>query len=68
MTNEQRFLIESVTSEITKYIIEDKSVDLQGALKIFYSNEVSDLLENVENKLYIQSPAYIYEKFFKAKE
>jgi hypothetical protein len=65
MDNTQRFLIESITSEIVNYIVEDANVDLETAFKRFYSSNLATLLENTTNGLYRDSSAYLYEKYYR---
>ncbi|GHT42771.1 hypothetical protein AGMMS49965_15020 [Bacteroidia bacterium] len=68
MDNTQRFLIESMTSEIVGYIMEDRQVDLLNALEQFYNSPVARLIEDTSNLLYRQGSAYVYEKYFKGGE
>jgi hypothetical protein len=65
MDNTQRFLIESMTSEIAGYIMEDMQVDLATALELFYESPVAKLIADTSNKLYREGSAYVYEKYFK---
>ena len=60
-TNIQNFLIQTIISEVTTYIVEDKKVEIDEALKIFYSTTVSGKLEDIETELYLEGAGYIYE-------
>lgn len=60
-TNIQNFLIQTIVSEVTSYIVQDKKVDIDEALKIFYSTKVSGKLEDIDTGLYLEGAGYIYE-------
>lgn len=63
VTNKQQtdFLIAHIVDEMTHYLLEDFEVDVVHALNVIYNSEVYELLQDKQNELYIQSPAYIYE-------
>ena len=63
MSHEQivNFLVNHITDEIVKYIIEDSQLGLEQALKIWYSSTTYELLLNPDGGLQSQSPAYVYE-------
>ncbi|GHT81256.1 hypothetical protein FACS1894125_1640 [Actinomycetota bacterium] len=65
MDNTQRFLIESITSEVASYVVEDNDVSLAQALELFYNSKLPALLEDTSNGLYREGSAYLYEKFIK---
>jgi len=54
-------LINHIIDKITIYLIEDYGYTLKKALDIIYSSSVMDKLQQKDNELYIQSPAYVYE-------
>lgn len=63
MSQEQisNFLINHITDEIVKYVIEDTHVGLEQALKIWYTSHTFELLQRPDGDLRCQSPAYVYE-------
>ncbi len=65
MDNTQRFLIESMTSEIAGYIMEDRQVDLETALEQFFNSPAAELIADTDTLLYREGSAYVYEKYFK---
>lgn len=54
------FLIEGLTSDVVKYIVEDKSVPMQKAMDSFYYSKTNQLLNDKTTGLYIHGPEYIY--------
>lgn len=63
MTKQQirTYLIDNALNKIVKYVMEDNGCDMLMAMKEVYSSPVMNWLENSEDDLYTQSPAYIYE-------
>ena len=54
-------LIENILSELTKYLMEDYGYTLEQALDCVYSSQLLSLLQQEDDELYVQSPAYLYE-------
>ena len=61
MSAEQKFLVESIIDDLSKYLIEDMDFSILEALDIVYNSEFYDKLVDMETGLYYQSPAYCYE-------
>ena len=61
MSAEQKFLVESIIADVTRYLIEDMDLSILEALDIVYNSEFYDRLVDLETGLYYQSPAYCYE-------
>lgn len=63
MTKQQirTYLIDNALNKIVTYVMEDKACDLLVAMKEVYSSPIVGWLEDDDNDLYVQSPAYIYE-------
>ena len=61
MSAEQKFLVESIIADVTRYLIEDMDLSILEALDIVYNSEFYDKLVDLETGLYYQSPAYCYE-------
>lgn len=54
-------LIENILSELTQYLMEDYGYTLEQALDCVYSSHLLSLLQQEDDELYVQSPAYLYE-------
>ena len=54
-------LIEAITQDIIKYLINDKKVDIDVAMDIFYNSNLYDKLYDEETGLYLEGSAYVYE-------
>jgi len=63
MTKQQirTYLIDNALNKIVAYVMEDRGCDMLSAMKVVYSSPVVGWLEDSEDDLYVQSPAYIYE-------
>ncbi|MBQ6769018.1 MAG: hypothetical protein IJP46_10220 [Prevotella sp.] len=61
MSKEQKFLVESMIDDVSRYLIDDMGISILEALDIVYNSEFYDKLEDLETGLYYQSPAYCYE-------
>lgn len=55
------FLVNRTIDEMTKYLVEDYKLDIASAIDIIYNSDTLRKLEDTDNGLYIQSPAYVYE-------
>lgn len=55
-----RFLIEGISSDVVRYLIERDGMSLSEAISAFHNSETFSRLEDVETGLYIESPAYVY--------
>ena len=61
MTNEQKFLIDCITDDVTRYIMEDHGLSVTEALDIVYTSQYYDKLTDLGTGLYYQSSSYNYE-------
>lgn len=55
------YLTDYVLSELVRFVMQDKSCDLEQAMEVVYSSPILAALQDEEGELYVQSPAYIYE-------
>ncbi len=55
------YLIDHALSELVKYVIEDTGCTIEQAMERVYNLPLMPLLQDEEGKLYVQSPAYLYE-------
>lgn len=63
MTKEQirTYLIDEALNKIVGYIMEDEHCSMLTAMQQLYASPVTAWLQNEDDDLYVQSPAYIYE-------
>lgn len=54
-------LIENILTELTQYLMADYNYTLEQALDCVYSSHLLPLLQQEDDELYVQSPAYLYE-------
>ena len=54
-------LIENILTELTQYLITDYGYTLEQSLDCVYSSNLLSLLQQEDDELYVQSPAYLYE-------
>ena len=55
------YLTDYALSELVKYVIEDTVCSIEEAMVRVYNSPLMNLLRDEEGKLYVQSPAYLYE-------
>ena len=55
------YLINYVLSELVKYVMEDTGCNIEQAMERVYNSPLMPALQDEENELYVQSPAYLYE-------
>ena len=55
------YLTDYVLSELVRYVMEDTGCGLEQAMERVYNSSLMPALQDEENELYIQSPAYLYE-------
>ena len=48
-------------NELVKYVMEDTGCDIEQAMDRVYNSPIMPALQDEENELYVQSPAYLYE-------
>ncbi|MGS0764852.1 hypothetical protein [Syntrophomonas curvata] len=54
-------LIEGVTQDIIGYLVEDRMIEIEEAMSIFYKSVLCEKLLNKDTGLYRESSAYLYE-------
>ena len=54
-------LIENILTELTQYLMADYGYTLEQSLDCVYTSKLLSLLQQEEDELYVQSPAYLYE-------
>ena len=55
------YLTNYAISELVKYVIEDTGCTIEQAMERVYNSPLMPALQDEENELYVQSPAYLYE-------
>ena len=55
------YLTNYVLSELVKYVMEDTGCGIEQAMEQVYKSPLMEALQDEENELYVQSPAYLYE-------
>lgn len=70
MTKEQirTFLIDNALNKLVAFVMEDKQCNLLTAMKEVYASPVVKWLQDSNDDLYTQSPAYIYELMKQTKQ
>ena len=55
------YLTDYVLSELVKYVMEDTGCGIEQAMEKVYTSPLMEALQDEENELYLQSPAYLSE-------
>ena len=55
------YLTDYAISELIRYVMEDTGCGVEQAMEKVYNSSLMTALQDEENELYIQSPAYLYE-------
>ena len=55
------YLTDYALSELVRYVMEDTGCGLEQAMEKVYNSSLMPALQDEENELYVQSPAYLYE-------
>ena len=55
------YLTNYALSEMVKYVMEDFGCTLEQAMERVYNSPLMALLQDKDEELYVQSPAYLYE-------
>ena len=55
------YLTDYALSELVKYVMEDTGCTIEQAMERVYNSPLMPALQDEENELYVQSPAYLYE-------
>lgn len=61
MTNETRFLIDSIVEQMTSFLIEDNKLSISEALSLIYSSQLYEKMLDLDTGLYYHSASYNYE-------
>lgn len=61
MEDKSKILMEFIVQDIIKFLVEDKKIEFDEAMKIFVATELFDKLHDTETGLYRESSAYIYD-------
>ena len=63
MTDDEQFMIECITTELTEYVMRDNHIGMKEALDMVYNSETYSKLLDTNSGLYYQSPLLIYDIF-----
>ncbi len=63
MTNEQKFLIQSITEHMVQFTMRDRNIPMVEAFRAIYQSPKYPLLTDISTGLYSQSPNYVYHFF-----
>lgn len=61
MTDETRFLINSLVEQLTLMIIEEYNLSIPQALELVYNSQLYEKIMDIDSGLYYQSAKYNYE-------
>lgn len=61
MTDETRFLINSLVEQLTLMIIEEYNLSIPQALELVYNSQLYEKIMDTDSGLYYQSAKYNYE-------
>lgn len=60
MNNRAQYLVESITTDIIAYLMQDNDMDMSTALSLFHNSETFEKLSDDSTALYIESSSYVY--------
>lgn len=63
MTDDEQFMIECITTELTEYVMRDYHIGMKEALDMVYNSETYSKLIDMNSGLYYQSPLLVYDVF-----
>ena len=63
MTDDEQFMIECFTTELTEYVMRDYHFGMKEALDMVYNSETYSKLIDMNSGLYYQSPLLVYDVF-----
>lgn len=61
MTNDEQFLIDSITTELIALLMDECRYDLETAIDKVYNSDTYTKLTDTHTGLYYQSPLYVYD-------
>ena len=56
-----RFLMEGISADVMRYLVERDGMTLTDAISTFHNSETFARLEDFETGLYVESSAYVYD-------
>ncbi|MDR0469700.1 MAG: hypothetical protein LBH09_06970 [Peptococcaceae bacterium] len=59
--NNKEILVELITQELVGFIMTDRSLEIDKAMKILYESDLFGKLQDTETGLYLEGSAYVYE-------
>ena len=63
MTDDEQFMIECITTELTEYGMRDNHRGMKEAVDMVYNSETYSKLLDTNSGLYYQSPLLVYDMF-----
>ena len=60
MTNEVRFLIDSLVEQLVVMVVEEYKVSVPQALELLYNSQIYEKITDLDTGLYYQSAGYNY--------
>ena len=63
MTDDEQFMIECITTELTEYVMRDYHIGMKEALDMVYNSETYSKLIDMNSGVYYQSPLLVYDVF-----
>ena len=63
MTDDEQFMIECITTELTEYVMRDNHVGMKEALDMVYNSETYSKLLDMNSGQNYQSPLLVYDMF-----
>ena len=55
------YLVECITQDLIKYLMEDNKITMEEAMDIVYNSKTFELLNDLKTHLYYESSSYVYE-------
>jgi len=59
--NNKEILVELITQELVWFIMTDRSLEIDKAMKVLYESDLFGKLQDTETGLYLEGSAYVYE-------
>ena len=54
-------LVDYIIQEVISFLMADRNVEIDNAMKLFYDSSTFDKLQDVETGLYLEGSAYVYD-------
>ena len=55
------YLVECITQDLIKYLMEDNKITMEEAMDIVYNSKTFELLNDFKTHLYYELSSYVYE-------